>query len=308
MKTVVAVPVKDEAERIGACLAALTRQRDVQADAIVLVVNNTSDATVAIARGFACSVPVEVIEVEFPPERASAGAARRMAMERAAELAGEGGVLLGTDADGRVPNDWVAANLFHLRRGIDAVAGRAVLEPADAAVIPGRLHEDDALECAYAAALDEIASVMDPQAWDPWPRHTEHSGASIGVTLEAYRLVGGMPAAAIAEDRRFFAALGAAGLRIRHAPEIEVVVSGRIIGRAEGGMADTIRRRLRQADPYLDDALEPAMDFWRRLRGEVVGVRRLVPARFAAAELAVARRILGRLKVDEVGFAKVATP
>jgi hypothetical protein len=270
------------------------------------VVNNTSDATAAIARGFGGAV--EVIEVEFPPERASAGEARRMAMERAAELAGDGGVLLTTDADGRVPADWVAANLFHLRRGIDAVAGRAVLEPADAAAIPGRLHEDDALECAYAAALDEIASIVVPEVWDPWPRHTEHSGASIGVTVAAYRSVGGMPAAPMSEDRRFFAALRKAGLRIRHAPEIEVVVSGRLIGRAEGGMADTIRRRLRRADPYLDDALEPAMDFWRRLRGEVVGERRLVPAASAASELAVALDILARLELEGVDLAKVATP
>ena len=304
MRTVVAVPVKDEAERIGACLAALAGQ----ADAVVLVVNNTSDATAAIARGFG----VEVIEVEFPPERASAGAARRMAMERAAVLAGEGGVLLTTDADGRVPLDWVAANLFHLRRGVDAVAGRAVLDSADAAAIPDRLHDDDALECAYAAALDEIASRVDPQAWDPWPRHSEHSGASIAVTVAAYRAVGGMPAAAIAEDRRFFAALRAAGMRVRHAPEIVVTVSGRTTGRAEGGMADTIWRRLGRADPYLDDALEPAMDFWRRLRGEAVGKdggeRRLVPAGSATSELAVARGILARLEEEEVGLAKVATP
>ena len=95
-----------------------------------------------------------------------------------------------------------------------------------------------------------------------------------------------------AEDRRFFAALRASGARIRHAPEIEVVVSGRLVGRAEGGMADTIHRRMRRADPYLDDALEPVRDFWRRIRGEAMGVRRLVPAASAAAELAAARRIL----------------
>ncbi len=313
MRTVIAVPVKDEAERIGTCLTALLRQREVQANAIVLVVNNTRDATAAIARGVSADIGwggttrVEVIEVEFPPERASAGSARRMAMERAAELAGEGGVLLTTDADGRVPPDWLAANLFHLRRGADAVAGRAVLEPGDAAAIPERLHADDALECAYAAALDEIAAVMMPQAWDPWPRHTEHSGASIAVTLAAYRLVGGMPAAPISEDRRFFAALRVAGVRIRHAPEIEVVVSGRTVGRAEGGMADTIRRRLRRADPYLDDALEPALDFWRRLQGNAVGKRRLVSAEAAVEELAVARWILAELRV-EAGLAKVATP
>ena len=312
IRTVVAVPVKDEAARIAACVSALALQRDVAPDAIVLVVNNTEDATSTIVRDLAYSlpVPVQVIDHVFPPEQASAGAARRMAMERAAVMVGEGGVLLTTDADGRVPADWVAANLFHIRRGIDAVAGRAVLDPVDAAAIPARLHADDALECAYAAALDQIASIVVPQPWDPWPRHTEHSGASIAVTLAAYRGAGGMPAAPIAEDRRFFAALRESGARIRHAPEIVVEVSGRLIGRAEGGMADTIHRRMRRADPYLDDALEPAKDFWRRLRGEVVGKPQLVTAEASAAELAVARRILGLLtkNVGAVSESKRAAP
>lgn len=310
VKAVVAVPVKDEAARIAACVSALARQRDVAPDAIILVVNNTTDATATIVRdlGYSLPVPIAVIEHFFPPEQASAGAARRMAMERAATVAGEGGVLLTTDADGRVPPDWLAANLFHLRRGIDAVAGRAVLDPVEAAAIPARLHDDDALECAYAAALDEIASIIVPQPWDPWPRHTEHSGASIAVTRAAYHRAGGMPAAALAEDRRFFAALQAVGARVRHAPEIEVVVSGRLIGRAEGGMADTIHRRMRRSDPYLDDALEPALDFLRRIHGETVGPRRLVPADHVATELAAARAILERLRSEEKVPAEGAAP
>lgn len=267
MRAVIAVPVKDEAERIGACLRAMAQQQGIAADAIVLAINNTSDATVTIVRRLLplLPVPVHVIEHDFPPEQASAGAARRLALERAAGLLDESGVLLTTDADGRVPPDWVAANLHHIAHGADAVAGRAVLDPAEAALIPAALHDDDALECAYAAALDEMAALIDPEPWDPWPRHTEHSGASIAVTLSAYRRAGGMPAAALAEDRRFFAALERQDARIRHAPEIEVVVSGRTLGRAEGGMADTIRRRLSLRDPYLDGALERAADRLHRL-------------------------------------------
>jgi len=280
---------------------ALAYQCDVAPDAIVLVVNNTSDATAGIVRILAGSLamPVEVIEHEFPPERASAGSARRMAMERSVELAGNGGVILTTDADGRVPADWVAANLYYLRQGMDAVAGRAVLDPVDDARIPARLRSDDALERAYATALDEIASLVTPCHWDPWPRHTEHSGASIAVTVSAYRRAGGMPAAPVAEDRKFFAALEAIRARVRHAPEIAVTVSGRTIGRAPGGMADTIRRRLRHADPYLDDALEPVLDRVKRLRGEHVEEQRLVSATAAAAELAVAQSILSQLKLDQ---------
>ena len=38
---------------------------------------------------------------------------------------------------------------------------------------------------------------------------------------------------------------------------MKVYVSARLVGRARGGMADTIARRIMQQDDYLDDALEP---------------------------------------------------
>ena len=66
-----------------------------------------------------------------------------------------------------------------------------------------------------------------------------------------------MPNLALGEDRGLFAALRRIDAAIRHAPEVTVTVSGRIVGRASGGMADTIRRRLDAPDPFLDDALEP---------------------------------------------------
>ena len=144
--------------------------------------------------------------------------------------------------------------------------GRAEIDPVEAARIPPALHQADAEECAYAAVLDEIASLIDPDPHDPWPRHTEHSGASIAVTRAMYRRAGGMPGVALGEDRLFHAALRAADARIRHACDVRVVVSGRILGRAEGGMADTIRRRLAAPDTMLDEALEPASARVNRLR------------------------------------------
>jgi len=62
----------------------------------------------------------------------------------------------------------------------------------------------------------------------------------------------------VGEDRAFIEALRRVDARIRHSPTVRVVVSGRIIGRAVGGMADTIRRRLAKSDEMLDERLEPA--------------------------------------------------
>lgn len=268
----VAIPAHNEADWIARCLAALDQQFGAVAPRVVLLVNNSTDATAAIARAMRpASLILDVLEHDFPSGQQTAGQARHLAMTIAADGLPPGGVLLSTDADGQVAPDWLAANLFHLRQGADAVAGQAVLDAAGAASIPAALHEDDARECAYSSLLDEIDHLLDPDPADPWPRHTEHSGASICVTLDAYRRVGGVPPIATGEDRAFFAALRRADARIRHAPDVHVTVSGRIDGRAVGGMADTIRRRLVAPDPFLDDALEPAANRVRRarLRAEV---------------------------------------
>jgi len=265
-KVAIAIPVKDEAERIGDCLRALGWQGGGHQAQIVLLLNNCSDATAAVVRALQPSLPavVHLVECVLPPEQASAGHARRVAMQHAARLLHPDGVLLTTDADSRAAPDWVSGNLAAIRRGADAVAGQAVIDPVEAALIPRRLHEDDARECAYADLLDEVDALLDPDPADPWPRHSEHSGASIAVTLDAYRRVGGVPAAPTGEDRAFIAALRRIDARIRHAPGLQVAVSGRIVGRAAGGMADTIRRRIVRQDPTVDDRLEPARDRARR--------------------------------------------
>jgi hypothetical protein len=87
------------------------------------------------------------------------------------------------------------------------------------------------------------------------------------LTLTAYRRIGGLPAVPVGEDRALFEALIRAELRVRHCPAARVIVSCRLDGRAAGGMADTLRRRLAEAEAApLDARLEPALDALLRLR------------------------------------------
>jgi hypothetical protein len=264
----VAIPAKDEADLLGHCLAALAASRDARVHGVVVCLNNCNDGSAGILSRVAPGLPfaLHVLDVVLPPDQACAGVARRLAMDRAAMLAGQDGVVLTTDADGRVAPDWLAANLAAVRGGADAVAGRAEIDPEEAALIPPHLHAIDARECAYAALLDEIAALVDPDPYDPWPRHDEHSGASIAVTVEAYRRTGGMPPVRLGEDRAFFDALRRVDARIRHDPAARVVVSARIEGRAAGGMADTIRRRMAAVDAFLDPRVEHVAEHLRRLR------------------------------------------
>lgn len=264
-RIVVAIPVRDEADRIGPCLIALDKQIR-RPDAVVLMLNNCADKTETIARGMIPKLgfQLEVVSRTLPPHQADAGHARGMAMDVAAERAGPSGVLLTTDADAIVPPDWVAGNLGALQRGADIVCGRAIIDPVEAALIPAHLHDDDAVECALIALLDDLAWLLDPEPHDPPPRHTEASGASLALPVSAFRLAGGIPAIASGEDRAFVRALWMKDAKVRHDPSIQVTVSGRIEGRAPWGMADTIRRRIVRQDEFADEMTEPAMDAFRR--------------------------------------------
>lgn len=241
------------------------------------------------------------IEVTLPEGCAGAGCARRIAMEHAA-LLGRDGALLTSDADARLGPDWIAANLAALAAGADAVAGRAVTEPEGAKRIPAHLHAIDARECAYAALLDEMRALLEPDPADPWPRHDEESGASIAVTLAAYRRAGGMPAVPLGEDRAFFDALRRVDARVRHAPDIAVIVSARIEGRAHGGMADTMRRRIEQPDPFLDARLEPAADALRRAH-----LRRSLREAWSMPGRDVVRKAAGQLGLASARLAELVT-
>jgi hypothetical protein len=280
---VVAIPAKDEADRISACLLALARQTRTP-DSVLLLLNNCSDLTEAIARNLSATLPfaLHLTSHAFAPAEAHAGNARRLAMQLAANLAGSpnrtghgnlagsgnlanpNAVLLTTDADTIVADDWIEKNLRALWDGADAACGHVEIDPIEAMLIPPCLREDDALECELTGLLDRIACVLDPDPADPWPRHTEAAGASIAVTLAAFSRTEGIPSIATGEDRAFIKALARLDARIRHDPAIRVTVSGRTYGRAEGGMADTIRRRIRQQDEFADDHLEPAGDAYRR--------------------------------------------
>jgi len=266
-KVVVAIPVRNEADSIAACLRALNSQEDAAVDRVVLLLNNCTDGTVDCIRKLRphLRVGLDAVARDFRGTRASAGFARNLAVRYAMDTLDAHDVLLTTDADAVVDPDWAAANLAALHEGADVVCGRAVLNPADTSSIPAHLHEDDARELHLSTLLDEMAWRMEPDPYDPWPRHTEHSGASLAATVSIWRRAGGIPAVACGEDRAFVALLRQIDARVRHAPKVRVTVSGRTLGRAAGGMADTIRRRIIQQDEFADSDLEPASKRHRRL-------------------------------------------
>ena len=266
-RTVIAVPARDEAERIETCLSALLDQRGLDGaplrpDAIRVLVfaNNCSDATAEIARR--SGDRIEVVEAVLPS--ANAGVARRGAMDAAVARLPEGaaGLICTTDADSRARPDWIARLWRAVDQGAEAVAGAVDFEPAEAASFA--FSEARYNESLYSALQAEIVACVDPQAHNPWPNHLWAWGANLAVTASAYRRVGGMPPEPLAEDRAFVERLRHHDVPVRHCLDARVWTSGRRVGRAAGGLASLVDDHLGADEALCDAALEPAHLAWRR--------------------------------------------
>jgi glycosyltransferase involved in cell wall biosynthesis len=113
MKVSIVIPVYNEAERLGACLEAIARQT-VRPHEVIVVDNNSSDATVALASAY----PNVVVLRE---SRQGVVYARDHGFDAAS-----GDIIGRLDADSQIDTDWVATliELFEQSPDLDAVTGK----------------------------------------------------------------------------------------------------------------------------------------------------------------------------------------
>ncbi|OYX34151.1 MAG: hypothetical protein B7Y99_06035 [Caulobacterales bacterium 32-69-10] len=264
---VVAIPVKNEEDRIGRCLDSLAQQGGVDpAEVLVLLLlNNCSDRTAERVRDLAPQLPfrLHVHHVDLPDPYANAGWARRLAMEAAVQAVDPAGLILTTDADTLVDVDWIEANRREVAAGVDAVAGYVMADPMELMELDPGILERGASEWEYQQLAAELEARLDPEPHDAWPRHNQNCGASAAITATAYRRIGGLPPKRVGEDRALFEMLRRADLKVRHSLEVQVVTSARTDGRALGGLSDAIRLRGEPNHPC-DEALEVAVAALRR--------------------------------------------
>jgi hypothetical protein len=246
----ISVPARNEGGRLETCLArlfALARDSRMAEVSIFVLANNCDDDTEARARDMARCSPgrLFVKAVTLPPPRANAGWARRLALDgAAARLASPRDVLMSTDADTLPASDWLVRTLDHLDRGWDAVAGHARLDPRELRALP-RAHRLRLAQIRrYQTSLDKLKATLDPS--EPWPRHFYEGGASMALTLAAYRRIGGAPTPPVGEDKALFDRVRLFGGRVRHPTDVRVVTSARLVGRAPGGASDTLARWVAQ--------------------------------------------------------------
>ncbi|MBD2716038.1 glycosyltransferase [Microvirga sp. STR05] len=253
LKISVIIPAKDEAAQLPATLAALAVQLDLQGQPlsygkyeVLVLANNCHDQTAATVRSFASRHPgmaLYVAETTLPPAEAHVGKARRLLMDEACRrlelTAGPAGIIASTDADTRVAATWLAAMLAEFEAGADAVGGRILPE---ATFSPGctvrRTHLHDTL---YRLLRARLEALLDPEPADPWPRHHQHFGASLALTVAAYRQVGGLPVVPFLEDEALYQALRRHDLQLRHSPQVRVSTSARYEGRVAVGLSWQLR-------------------------------------------------------------------
>ena len=220
----VIVPARNEAENLESTLAALSQQIDLQGQSfdptryeIILLANNCSDDSAAIARRFAKHpITLHIVEKTLPAEEAYIGRVRQILMDEAYPRSQE----------------WSACR--RLLRGEAAAdrAGRAALDPYTRAC--------HLREVGYRYLIAELETYLDADPYDIFPRHYQHYGASLAVTAEMYKQAGGMPPVRTPEDVAFYRSLVRVNARFRHSPLVRVTTSARKTGRTNIGLANQL--------------------------------------------------------------------
>lgn len=215
---VVAVPACDEAATISDCLASIDEAAahiDVPVT-ISLAADSCADDTVARATARPLqTATLAVVEGTW----GRAGRARAAAVKDAlVRIGGPDGVwIANTDADCRVPENWLSVQLRH-GRAVGAVAGIVTLDPV---TTPTQLLH--AFGRTYHLDGD---------------RHQHVHGANLGVWADEYLAAGGWSSStSVGEDHDLWNALRRGGRPMAQIVASVVVTSARTRSRVQGGFA-----------------------------------------------------------------------
>jgi glucosyl-3-phosphoglycerate synthase len=236
----VVVPARDEEAFVGPCLEALAAQAGIGSSEyeVLLILDRCTDRTEARAREAATDHPHLRLHLLRGPGEGS-GPARRVGMDAAcARLLRVGrpqGLIACTDADTVVASDWLAAQLGALSRGARAIGGR--IELAD----DGSLPDSVARRHAEHGRLRHERLLSDPGHLGN-AEHWQFSGASLALTAEVYREVGGLEPLTALEDEGLERILYQHGIPIQRLLSVRVTTSPRLEGRARRGLSYDLSR------------------------------------------------------------------
>ena len=221
---IVVVPARNEEELLPRCLASILQAQarlplTVTCD-IVVAVDGSDDGTLRMAQdGIGAKGMVVELNVR------SVGAARQLGCEVALErYAGplHRCWLANTDADCEVPSAWLLDQVRMAQRGIAAVAGTVDVDSFEEHM-PG---VRELFRTSYLVHADGT--------------HPHVHGANLGIRADAYVRAGGWARLATAEDHDLWSRLGTNGCHRVSDAGLQVMTSGRRVGRAPLGFAGAL--------------------------------------------------------------------
>lgn len=128
-----------------------------------------------------------------------------------------------TDADSRVPADWIASHLKAAEAGVDCLVGTVAPRPeTGSAELISKWHAQHEL-------LDD---------------HSYIFGANLGLRGSYLETIGGIPPLSCGEDTAVVSAVLQAGGHVERTDTCRVLTSARLRGRAQGGFSSFLQRLL----------------------------------------------------------------
>ncbi|MCU0070313.1 glycosyltransferase [Pseudomonas koreensis] len=209
------IPAHNEEERLDECLKAAlraSRHRLLAGELVevLVVLDSCTDRSAPIVGNY----PVLGLSIEARNVGQARAAGAQMLLERGARW------ISCTDADSRVADDWLVAQLG---LGADAVCGTVTIE-------------------RWPDSIDEAAQIRYHHHYQAREGHRHIHGANLGISAEAYRRAGGFEPLACDEDVQLVRQLERCGAHIAWSHRPQVHTSARLDSRARGGFGDYLRQ------------------------------------------------------------------
>lgn len=228
----VLIPARDEELLLPRCLRSVQsarRQLPAGVTSDVIVVSDCSqDMTADVARGILGESGL-VVTSTFGVVGAARAFAAQLALERFSGPRSRAW-LANTDADCEVPESWLRDQLAISVRGFAAVAG---------------IVDVDSFAEHHPSVKERfrLTYMINPDG-----THPHVHGANIGVRADAYLQAGGWPNLATAEDHDLWNRLQHSGFPRVSDASLQVLTSGRRVGRAPSGFAGALAMHNPMAD------------------------------------------------------------
>lgn len=225
----VIIPAHNEADEIIGCLESVLRSlaharcsTSGVRIAVIVAADACTDSTASLVEEFAIEAPlVEVLISHAKNVGRARNAAGAHVVGTASDRLGLDGLWMAfTDADSRVPTQWISRHLDAARNGTDCLVGTVEPRPeTGSAGLLARWHAVHTLK----------------------EEHSYIFGANLGLRGSSFEAIGGIPPMACGEDTAIVAAVTESGGRVVYTDDCRVLTSARLEGRVTGGFSTYLK-------------------------------------------------------------------